>query len=173
MQQANCSKGRAVKALKKCDNDIVNAIMDLTMWSPSASSARRCWITHRRHVITRSLARVFIEMASIFGTCSILHKFILFILSARLTISLSFVLPSFYSSSPIDRSPYKKTRFINSPCLVGSLSDRRRGGGGGYFKNSGFPSLWILEHRTLSILDYLYLSPYVFALSGSWSPGLG
>jgi len=31
MQQANCSKGRAVKALKKCDNDIVNAIMDLTM----------------------------------------------------------------------------------------------------------------------------------------------
>ena len=31
MQQANCSKGKAVKALKKCDNDIVNAIMDLTM----------------------------------------------------------------------------------------------------------------------------------------------
>jgi len=31
MQQANCSKSRAVKALKKCDNDIVNAIMDLTM----------------------------------------------------------------------------------------------------------------------------------------------
>jgi len=31
MQQANCSKSKAVKALKKCDNDIVNAIMDLTM----------------------------------------------------------------------------------------------------------------------------------------------
>jgi len=31
MQQANCSKGKAIKALKKCDNDIVNAIMDLTM----------------------------------------------------------------------------------------------------------------------------------------------
>ena len=31
MQQANCSKGKAVKALKRCDNDIVNAIMDLTM----------------------------------------------------------------------------------------------------------------------------------------------
>jgi len=31
MQQANCTKAKAVKALKKCDNDIVNAIMDLTM----------------------------------------------------------------------------------------------------------------------------------------------
>merc|ERR1711931_184320 len=31
MQQANCSKSKAVKALKKCENDIVNAIMDLTM----------------------------------------------------------------------------------------------------------------------------------------------
>merc|ERR1711868_348078 len=31
MQQANCSKAKAVKALKKCENDIVNAIMDLTM----------------------------------------------------------------------------------------------------------------------------------------------
>jgi len=31
MQQANCSKSKAVKALKRCENDIVNAIMDLTM----------------------------------------------------------------------------------------------------------------------------------------------
>jgi nascent polypeptide-associated complex subunit alpha len=31
MQQANCSRARAVKALKRNDNDIVNAIMDLTM----------------------------------------------------------------------------------------------------------------------------------------------
>jgi len=31
MQQANCSKSKAIKALKKNDNDIVNAIMDLTM----------------------------------------------------------------------------------------------------------------------------------------------
>jgi len=31
MQQANCTKGKAVKALKNNDNDIVNAIMELTM----------------------------------------------------------------------------------------------------------------------------------------------
>jgi len=31
MQQANCTKSKAVKALRKNDNDIVNAIMDLTM----------------------------------------------------------------------------------------------------------------------------------------------
>jgi len=31
MQQANVSKKKAIKALKKMDNDIVNAIMDLTM----------------------------------------------------------------------------------------------------------------------------------------------
>lgn len=31
MQQANCSRGKAVKALKNNDNDIVNAIMELTM----------------------------------------------------------------------------------------------------------------------------------------------
>lgn len=31
MQQANVSRSKAVKALKASDNDIVNAIMDLTM----------------------------------------------------------------------------------------------------------------------------------------------
>lgn len=31
MQQATCSRGKAVKALKNNDNDIVNAIMELTM----------------------------------------------------------------------------------------------------------------------------------------------
>merc|ERR1719230_1928322 len=31
IQQANCSKGKAVKALRNNDNDIVNAIMELTM----------------------------------------------------------------------------------------------------------------------------------------------
>jgi len=31
MQQANCTKSKAIKALRKNDNDIVNAIMDLTM----------------------------------------------------------------------------------------------------------------------------------------------
>lgn len=31
MSQANVSRGRAIKALKKTENDIVNAIMDLTM----------------------------------------------------------------------------------------------------------------------------------------------
>ena len=31
MQQANCTKGKAVKALKNNNNDIVNAIMELTM----------------------------------------------------------------------------------------------------------------------------------------------
>ena len=31
MQQANVSRPKAVKALKKNANDIVNAIMDLTM----------------------------------------------------------------------------------------------------------------------------------------------
>lgn len=31
VQQANCSRGKAVKALKKNDGDIVNAIMELTM----------------------------------------------------------------------------------------------------------------------------------------------
>jgi nascent polypeptide-associated complex subunit alpha len=31
MSQANVSRARAIKALKKTENDIVNAIMDLTM----------------------------------------------------------------------------------------------------------------------------------------------
>ena len=31
MSQANVSRGKAVKALKNNDNDIVNAIMELTM----------------------------------------------------------------------------------------------------------------------------------------------
>ena len=31
VSQANCSRAQAVKALKKNDNDIVNAIMELTM----------------------------------------------------------------------------------------------------------------------------------------------
>jgi nascent polypeptide-associated complex subunit alpha len=31
MSQANVSRSKAIKALKKTDNDIVNAIMDLTM----------------------------------------------------------------------------------------------------------------------------------------------
>lgn len=31
MSQANVSRAKAVKALKKTENDIVNAIMDLTM----------------------------------------------------------------------------------------------------------------------------------------------
>lgn len=31
MSQANVSRTKAIKALKKTDNDIVNAIMDLTM----------------------------------------------------------------------------------------------------------------------------------------------
>jgi len=31
MSQANVSRAKAIKALKKTENDIVNAIMDLTM----------------------------------------------------------------------------------------------------------------------------------------------
>ena len=31
IQQANCSRSKAVKALKNNDNDIVNSIMELTM----------------------------------------------------------------------------------------------------------------------------------------------
>ena len=35
MQQADVSRARAVRALKHNQNDIVNAIMELTMWSVS------------------------------------------------------------------------------------------------------------------------------------------
>jgi len=31
MSQANVSRNKAIKALKKADNDLVNAIMELTM----------------------------------------------------------------------------------------------------------------------------------------------
>lgn len=36
MTQANVSRSKAVKALKNNENDIVNAIMELTMWSSYA-----------------------------------------------------------------------------------------------------------------------------------------
>lgn len=40
VQQANCSRAKAVKALKGNDGDIVNAIMELTMWLGSGAGKR-------------------------------------------------------------------------------------------------------------------------------------